>query len=71
MMHFFACYGLDLEKECGDVTLGVYVEILQKIEPGKSAGCENAYDLLPAVIRLLKLEEEKEHNIVETLRKRK
>lgn len=60
MMNFFACKSVILEKECGTVAMDVYVDILQKIGPGVVAGCGNSRDLLPAVIRLYKLEEEKE-----------
>lgn len=71
LMNFFACQSLTLERECGTVAMDVYVDIVQKIGPGVAVGCENSYDLLPAVIRLYKLEKEKENNIIETFRRKK
>lgn len=70
-MNIFACQSLIVESKCGSVAMYVYAEIMQKVGPGVISGCEESYHLLPAIIRLRKIEEEKERSIAEVFRKRK
>lgn len=70
-MNIFACQSLIVGSKCGSVAMYVYAEIMQKVGPGVISGCEESYHLLPAIIRLRKIEEEKERSIAEVFRKRK
>lgn len=72
-MNFYACQTLVIERACGTVAMDAYVEILQKVRPFGmySLYCEESYPLLPAVIRLRRVEEEKERSVAAFFRKRK
>lgn len=72
-MSLFACHSLVIEGACGTIAMDAYVEILQKIKPLGvfHISCEESYNLLPAVIRLRKAEEEKEHTIAAIFGERK
>lgn len=70
-MNIFACQSLIVENKCGYVAMYVYAEIMQKVGPGIISGCEESYHLLPAIIRLQKVEEEKKRSIAEAFKRRK
>lgn len=69
----FACQALVIERGCGTVAMNAYAEITQKIKPygPHHIRCEEKFHLLPAVIRLRKVEEETARSFNEILRKRK
>ena len=68
MTDFLACHAMRLENECGTVALEAFLDIIQRLGVAAfDVACDEVFDLLPAVIRLHKLE----GNIAEAFRKRK
>lgn len=62
-----ACYTTKVEKKCGTIAMDTYVEILLKIAPK----CGRTHGVLPAVIRLYRLEKEEENVVANIFKNRK
>lgn len=59
-MNFFACQALIIERECGTIAMEAFSQIIQKVKPLGVffISCEETFHLLPAIIRLRKMEEQ-------------